>query len=159
ATPTTTSFGDSGLIASTSYSYRVRATDAAGNLSAYSNVATAFTQAGPPPTGTITFVQVNSTTPQSSPSSVSVSYNAAQTAGDLNVVVVGWNDGTHTVSSVADSKGNVYSLAVGPTVFSGLSQSIYYAKNIAAAAAGANTVTVTFNGATPFPDIRILEYN
>jgi len=39
-----------------------------------------------------------------------------------------------------------------------MTQSIYYAKNIAAAAAGANTVTVTFNAAVNYPDIRILEY-
>ena len=32
-TPTGTAFGDTGLSASTSYSYRVRAPDAAGNLS------------------------------------------------------------------------------------------------------------------------------
>jgi chitodextrinase len=38
-----TTFSDSGLVASTSYSYRVRATDAAGNLSNYSNTATATT--------------------------------------------------------------------------------------------------------------------
>src|SRR5206468_2356162 len=43
ATPSTTSFSDTGLTGSTSYSYRVRATDAAGNLSAYSNIATATT--------------------------------------------------------------------------------------------------------------------
>ena len=50
-----------------------------------------------------------------------------QTAGDLNVVVVGWNDSTSVVNSVADSHGNNYTLAVGPTRVSGfLSQSIYY---------------------------------
>src|SRR6266568_3236875 len=38
-------------------------------------------------------------------------------------------------------------------------QAIYYAKNIASAAAGANTVTVTFNVAARFPDIRIAEYS
>jgi chitodextrinase len=43
ATPTLTSFGDTGLSAGTSYSYRVRANDAAGNLSGYSNVASATT--------------------------------------------------------------------------------------------------------------------
>jgi chitodextrinase len=42
-TTTALSFPDSGLMASTSYSYRVRATDAAGNLSNYSNTATATT--------------------------------------------------------------------------------------------------------------------
>jgi hypothetical protein len=45
ATPTGAGFSDTGLTASTSYSYRVRATDAAGNLSAYSAVATALTPA------------------------------------------------------------------------------------------------------------------
>jgi chitodextrinase len=39
-----TSYSDTGLAASTTYSYRVRASDAAGNLSAYSNVASATTQ-------------------------------------------------------------------------------------------------------------------
>lgn len=43
ATPAGTSFNDTGLTPSTSYSYRVRATDAAGNLSGYSNTATATT--------------------------------------------------------------------------------------------------------------------
>ena len=54
----------------------------------------------------------------------------------------------------------MYARAVGPTVVSGaMSQSIYYAKNIAAAAAGANSVTVTFSTAATSPDIRILEYS
>ena len=39
-----TTYNDTGLTANTSYSYRVRATDAAGNLSPYSNVASATTQ-------------------------------------------------------------------------------------------------------------------
>jgi hypothetical protein len=38
-------------------------------------------------------------------------------------------------------------------------QAIYYAKNIAAATAGANTVTVSFNAAAIDPDIRIVEYS
>ncbi|HUI75034.1 MAG TPA: fibronectin type III domain-containing protein, partial [Candidatus Acidoferrum sp.] len=45
ATPPGTSYDDTGLTASTPYSYRVRATDAAGNLSSYSSVATATTLA------------------------------------------------------------------------------------------------------------------
>ena len=43
ATVGSTSFNDTGLLANTSYSYRVRATDAAGNLGPYSNVASATT--------------------------------------------------------------------------------------------------------------------
>ena len=53
ATPPGTSFNDTGLTPSTSYSYRVRAADAAGNLSAYSGVQSATTPAVPdtqPPT-------------------------------------------------------------------------------------------------------------
>jgi uncharacterized membrane protein len=109
---------------------------------------------------TISYVQGNYTTPQTPQSTVTVTFSSAQIAGDLNVVVVGWNDSTAVVSTVTDTKGNAYTRAVGPTIFSGyLSQSIYYAKNIAAAAAGANTVTVTFNSAANNPDIRILEYS
>ena len=77
----------------------------------------------------------------------------------MNVVVVGWRNSTAVVQSVIDSQGNYYALAVGPTVVSGaLSQSIYYASNIAEANAGANSVTVTFSGAANEPDIRIVEY-
>ena len=45
ATPTGPSFNNTGLAASTSYSYRVRAADAAGNLSGYSSVQSATTPA------------------------------------------------------------------------------------------------------------------
>jgi predicted phage tail protein len=44
-TVTTTSFNNTGLTASTTYRYRVRATDAAGNFGAYTAIATATTQA------------------------------------------------------------------------------------------------------------------
>lgn len=44
--PTGTSYSDTGLTASTLYSYTVKAIDAAGNLSAASNTASATTQAG-----------------------------------------------------------------------------------------------------------------
>ena len=105
--------------------------------------------------GAIRFVQVKAATPQTPSSSVSAAYAAAQTAGNLNIVAVGWNDATSAVSSVTDSRGNSYSLAIGPTTGSGLRQSIYYARNIVG---GANTVTVTFNQAATFVDLRVLEY-
>ena len=70
-------------------------------------------------------------------------------------MVVGWNDTTATVQSVKDSAGNTYSLAIGPTSGTALRQSIYYAANIVG---GSNTVTVTFNQAAAYPDVRILEY-
>jgi hypothetical protein len=53
ATPATTSYSDTGLTASTAYSYRVKAVDAAGNAStSYSTEASATTQA-PPATGSL----------------------------------------------------------------------------------------------------------
>src|SRR6266700_2247335 len=157
ATPTGTTYNDTGLLANTNYSYRVEAVDTAGTLSTFSNVASATTFS---PTGVIGYVQGNYATPQTSQTTVSVTYTVAQAAGDLNVVVVGWNDTTATVSSVTDKSGNAYTLAVGPTAFTGIvSQSIYYAKNIKSAAAGANIVTVTFSTAAAYPDIRILEYS
>jgi hypothetical protein len=103
----------------------------------------------------ISFIQVAAAVPQSSPTSVVVPYASAQTAGDLNVVVVGWNNSTSTVQSIQDSAGNIYNLAIGPTTGTSLRQSIYYASNIKS---GSNTITVTFNQATAFPDVRILEY-
>ena len=80
----------------------------------------------------------------------------AQTAGNLNIVAVGWNDTTSTVSSVSDSRGNIYAQAGTMTTGTGLRQAIYYAKNIAA---GSNTVTVVFNQAAAYVDVRILEYS
>ena len=108
----------------------------------------------------ITFVQSNSADPQAPQTTVTVPYTLAQTAGNLNVVVVGWNDSTAKVNAVTDTKGSVYALVGVPVVQSGTAtQAIYYAKNIAAAAAGANIVTVTFTVAAAYPDIRIAEYS
>ena len=103
----------------------------------------------------ISFGQVAAATPQSPTATVAVTFPAAQTAGDLNIVVVGWNDTISNVNTVQDSQGNNYSLAIGPTVGTALQQSIYYAANIAG---GNNTVTVTFNQSATAPDVRILEY-
>src|SRR6185437_7487915 len=111
-----------------------------------------------PALAAIAFVQEAATTPQTPLSTVTLSFDGAQNAGDLIVVAIGWSDGTSTVSSVTDSSGNSYALAIGPTRYSGTaSQSIYYAKNIAAA--GANTVTVSFSAAVQYPDVRIAEYS
>jgi hypothetical protein len=109
----------------------------------------------PPPSNQISFVQVNAATPQSAVSSVTVPFKMAQSAGDLNVVVVGWNDTTTTAQSVSDNLGNPYVLAAGPVKGTGLTQSIYYAKDILS---GSNSVIVTFSKAASFPDVRVLEY-
>jgi glucose/arabinose dehydrogenase len=106
-----------------------------------------------------TFVQVNSATPQTPQSTVATTFTMAQVVGDLNAVVVSWNETTGNITSVTDSAGNVYQVAAATTRGTGLSQAVYYAKGIAAAAAGANTVTVKFDKAVAFADVRVLEYS
>ncbi len=106
-----------------------------------------------------TFVQRNFATPQAPVTSVAVPYTGAQTAGNANALVIGWNDTTSTPTSVVDSAGNAYLPAVPTFRGSGLSQAIYFAANIKSAAAGGNTVTVTFNQAAKFVDLRIAEYS
>ena len=91
---------------------------------------------------------------------MTVTYRAAQTAGNLNVVAIGWSTPTAVVTGDSDSRGNMYSVAAGPTVQAGMqAHVIYYAPNIGAAAANANAVTVTFNAAVAYPDVRIAEYS
>src|SRR5204863_10186691 len=93
----------------------------------------------------IRFIQSNYYVPQTPQSTVTVNFAGAQSAGNLNVVIVDWNDSTASVISVNDSKGNPYNLAIGPTVRAGqASQPIYFAPNIAAAGANSNIVTVRF---------------
>ena len=86
-------------------------------------------------------------------------YVQDQGGGNLNVVAVGFFDSTSTITSVTDSAGNVYQLAAPLKRGSGMSQAIYYAKNIKAATAGANVVKVQFSGAVAYPDVRTLEYS
>ena len=143
-------------------STKITATTPAGSAGAVTVTVTVNGQSGSLASGftyngtvAIGFGQVAAATPQTTTATVAVSYPGAQTQGDLNVVVVGWNDTTATVQSVVDSAGNAYSLAIGPTSGTALRQSIYYAPNIKA---GSNTVTVTFNQPAAFPDVRILEY-
>lgn len=104
------------------------------------------------------FVQVNSATPQGKAATVAVAFSKAQSAGDLNVIAIGWNDTTAKVASVTDKSGNTYTLATGPATVSGkLSQSLYYAKPIKAASA--NTLTVTFSTPATAVDVRVSEYS
>ncbi len=79
ATPTGTSYNNTALTANTTYRYRVRATDAAGNLSGYSNIASATTQ------------QTADTTPPTAPS------NLAATAAGASQINLSWTASTDAV--------------------------------------------------------------
>jgi PKD repeat protein len=107
---------------------------------------------------TPTFVQVNSATPQTDQTNVAVPYVSPQAGGNLNVVVVGFNNTTSNIASVTDTAGNSYQVAAPLVRGGGISQAIYYARNIRPMGAGANVVTVALDGSTPYVDIRIVEY-
>jgi hypothetical protein len=114
----------------------------------------------PAPLPPVAFVQVAASTPAGFVASVSATFETAQAAGNLVVVAIGWNDATATVAAVADTAGNGYALAVGPTrVSPDLTQAIYYAKDIAASGAAANAVTVTFVQTANVTDLRVAEYS
>jgi chitodextrinase len=84
ATPTATSHNDTGRTGATTYRYRVRAVDAAGNVGAFSTIASATTPAS------------GDTIPPSAPSGLTASavsatqVNLAWTAATDNVGVTGY---------------------------------------------------------------------
>lgn len=109
----------------------------------------------------IAYVQGAEKDPNSaSVTSVTATFTAAQVAGHLNVVAIGWGSNTVNISSVTDTKGNVYTLALKTVGTSWTNTAaIYYAKNIVASAANGNAVTIVFASAVGYPDLRVAEYS
>src|SRR5437870_2862242 len=93
ATVAGTTYNDTGLVAATSYSYRVRATDAAGNLSGYSNTASATTLAGAP--------TITSFTPSSGPVGTSVTIGGTSFTGATAVRFNGVSTSFTVISDTA----------------------------------------------------------
>ena len=124
------------MSAATSYGYRVRATDAAGNLSGFSNTAGATTLAAA--VGITPLIQHSGKDAGTSDAST-LTFSAANTAGNWIAVAIraGQSGQSFTVS---DTRANTYRKAVqlNETV-DGTSLALYYAESIAG---GANTVTV-----------------
>jgi WD40 repeat protein len=101
AAPTTTSFGNSGLIPGTTYQYRVRAADAAGNLSAYSAVANATTQADTTaPTVTATS-PINGATGIGLGAAVTVTFNEAMDATTISGSTIELRDASNVLVPAA----------------------------------------------------------
>jgi chitodextrinase len=153
---TQTSYSDTGLSPSTTYTYTVEAFDAAGNISAASSPATATTLTGASGASTPAFVQA-AAIQVTSGASVSATFANPNTSGNLIAAYVVWdNSGAVTLS---DSLGNTYVSAVGPTKYSGdkANAQIFYAKNIAG---GTNTLKATFAAAvTSYGILYIHEYS
>jgi len=110
----------------------------------------------PPPPVKPKFVQQNYAVPQTPQSQVSVTFPFAETAGNANILAIGWNDVTASLGVVADSASNTYQIAIPTYRGNGLSQAIYFCPDIKP---GSNTVTVTFNQPAIYVDLRVMEYS
>src|SRR3954468_23595879 len=105
----------------------------------------------------MTFVQQAGSSPgtATAPTQAFASDNAAAA---LLLCLVTWDTaGGRVISTVTDSKGNTWSLAKFQDDTTNLQGgALYYAPN---AAAGPNTVTVTFNGSALFTGLIVAEYS
>jgi hypothetical protein len=104
-------------------------------------------------------VQWNSREPANWVTSQTINFLSAQTAGNLNVVSITSYDEYLSVTSVTDTAGNTYTKASGPIALGANEPTayVYYAKNIAASAAGANVVTVNLSATTQI-STTVVEY-
>lgn len=109
-----TSFADAGLTAATTYSYRIKATDAAGNFSPYSAVAVATTQTPPPPV---------------SPVAASTPGQCTGPAPAPAAAVVGCS-GVQLLPQLIDAKGQAWTLVKGVPLLNGKPTSNPYSPNI-----------------------------
>jgi hypothetical protein len=147
-------YNDSGLTSNMSYSYRVRATDAAGNKSLYSNVASATTPAPPPPSApTITGFD-----PTSGPVGTVVTITGTELGGTTAVKFNGVSATTFVVTSPTSVQATVPTGATtGPvsvttpvgTATSTNSFTVTLTLQVTKSGNGAGTVTSTSNPASP----------
>ena len=110
-------------------------------------------------TGPINFIQRGDAATGISAQTIPVPMTNPQGKGNLNVVIAGWSDTSAQISTITDTEGNTYVMALPVIQGTSLSQVIYYAKNIKGDGATANTITVKFSGSAASPDIRVLEYS
>jgi beta-lactam-binding protein with PASTA domain len=106
----------------------------------------------------VAYVQSSSQSGAASRNSSTASFTAAQHAGNLNVVFIGWQGTVGNLLSVVDSVGNTYTRINAVAYGTSEAQVAYYARDIVGAAAGKNTVTATFNMKVGNPDLRMVEY-
>ena len=132
ATPTGTTFNDTGLTGSTSYGYRVRATDAANNLSPYSTAMSAATAA---PTFT---VPSNLTATAAGSTQINLSWTAAtETGGTITQYLIERCSG----ANCGNTPANFAQVGTSATVTfnnTGLTASTSYSYRVRATDAAAN---------------------
>jgi len=111
--PTATSFTDSGLAASTSYSYTVRARDNAGNASAQSGALSVTTNA-PANCSTLPSVPGGLSSPSKTSSSVSLAWSASTPGANCTVQYRVFQGGTQ-VTQVSGTTATIGGLAASTT--------------------------------------------
>ncbi|HKE44065.1 MAG TPA: galactose oxidase-like domain-containing protein, partial [Steroidobacteraceae bacterium] len=145
-TPTGTTFNNSGLTAGTSYRYRVRATDAAANLSAYSNIIAVTTTGGggsdtTPPTVSFSAPAAGATLTGNVTLAAVVS-DSQSAVGGVQYQVDGANVGV--------SVGSPYSTTLSTAQFANGAHTLgVYAWDTARNISSAVTMSVTFSNASP----------
>ena len=121
-TGTGTTYKDTSVSAPNSYSYRVRATDAAGNLSTYSNTASATTTIGP--ATKLAFIQGPTNAAAGATITPAVTVAVEDANGNVetsdNATQVSLAIGTNPASGTL-SGGSAVTVASGVATFSGLS--------------------------------------
>jgi hypothetical protein len=89
---------------------------------------------------------------------IAATFPSWQVAGDLNLVFVTILDSNAAVTSVVDSRANLYR-RVGSVARAGAAQFVYMATNIVGAYARANTVRVGFSAVVPRASVAVAEYH
>jgi hypothetical protein len=104
---------------------------------------------------TSTLYQVNTS------KTISRTFAASSTTGNLIIVHLDWDGQTRSINSVTDNKGNAYTRINGPTNWNGViyRAELWYAYNITGSGA-AIAITATLSGApTSYTQIYISEYS
>jgi hypothetical protein len=151
-TSTSTSFADTGLSASMTYSYTVEAVVSSTLTSAPSQQLLVSTMPAPQVPPSLVQLSQNQV---ANGTSVSDGFSGATKAGNTIVAYVIWSNAASV--SLTDSRGNSFVSAVAPTTWGfGYSSQVFYASNIAG---GADTVKATFQQAVNgFGVLYIHEY-
>ena len=141
----TTTFTDSTVQPSTTYSYTVDAFDTAGNHSAQSTALQVTTPGAPPPSAH--WVQGGAASTGSRVTSVTIQLTGAVGAGDLLAGWFGQYDSSGQVQ-VSDNVNGAWTRSVSTTYSNGGGDiGLYYLQNSAAASSGL-TITITATNAT-----------
>ena len=140
ATSTGISHSDTGLTASTTYRYQVRAVDGAGNLSGYAPVAEAVTQGLPPAGGAVTFNAAVNSPNLSNKTNGSWLHTISGSDRYLIVGLSGW-DNNSSISNASVKYNGVTMTKLGGQQTSGRNQAVLW--GLTNPASGANTVSVT----------------